>query len=165
MKAASRTMLVLAVELVACASWVAAQQPAKNEAQKPTTPKLTQPPSAPAKTTPEKPAPPANTAIVELLVPVNAVVYFGEQKMTQTGEVRRYESPPLEPGKVYVYKVKVTWPTAPGQKDFVIEHEFEVRANQTTKIDFRPLARPAQEVRPSRPSIFPRRPEGSGFFR
>ncbi|MCS6976771.1 MAG: TIGR03000 domain-containing protein [Gemmatales bacterium] len=80
-------------------------------------------------------------ATVTIQVPANATLYFGEQKMNQTGTTRTFRSPPLEPGKTYVYKVKVSWPSGPGQTAYSAEHEITVRAGQTTVIDFTPLAK------------------------
>jgi uncharacterized protein (TIGR03000 family) len=93
----------------------------------------TNPPAAPAEQG-------KSAATIQIQVPANATIWFGEQKMTQTGATRTFKSPPLDPAKAYAYQVKVSWPT-PGGKDYSTEHEITVRAGQTTIIDFTPLAR------------------------
>jgi uncharacterized protein (TIGR03000 family) len=87
----------------------------------------------------------------------NTTIWIEGQKMTSTGSVRSFQSPPLEPNKVFYYSFKVSWPTAPGQRDSLIEQEVTVRAGQTTVLDFRPQI-PVQPPVYSRP-IFR---EGSG---
>jgi uncharacterized protein (TIGR03000 family) len=96
-------------------------------------PKLEQP----GKAAPAEPA--KNLGTITLQVPAIASVWFGGQKMTQSGSERSFQSPPLEPGKTYVYTVRVSWPTASG-RDFTVEQEVTVRANQTSRVDFTSLA-------------------------
>lgn len=86
---------------------------------------------------PNGPAP----ATITIQVPANATLWFGEQRMNQSGTTRTFRSPPLEPGKAYVYKLKVSWPGGPGQTAYSAEHEITVRGGQTTVIDFTPLAK------------------------
>ncbi len=112
--------------------------------------------------------PPKNLGTIVLQVPASATVWFGEQKMTQTGAERSYQSPPLEPGKTYSYTIKVSWPTAAG-KDYTAEQEVTVRANQTSRVDFTPLAGQGTiqtlplPVLPAGRPIYPRRYEGSSY--
>jgi len=112
--------------------------------------------------------PPKNLGTVVLQVPASATVWFGEQKMTQTGTERTYQSPPLEPGKTYSYTIKVSWPTAAG-KDYTAQQDVTVRANQTSRVDFMPLAGqgtiqtlPLPALPTGRP-LYPRRYEGSSY--
>ena len=109
------------------------------------------PPPAPKPDETKKDAP----AIINVQVPAIAVIWFGDQRMTQTGTRRTFQSPALEPGKTFYYKMKVTWPTTPGQKDFETTQDVTVRAGQTTEIDFTPLMRavPALGSNPPAPPV------------
>lgn len=90
-------------------------------------------------------------ALIKVKVPDNAVIWFENQKMSQSGAMRVFQSPGLEAKKTYYYKVKVSWPTGGGTlaKDFVSEQEVAVRAGETTSIDFTALASYTKEVKPS----------------
>jgi uncharacterized protein (TIGR03000 family) len=114
-------------------------------------------------------------AIITVTVPANAVIWIGDQRMTQTGPTRSFQSPPLERGKAYAYLLRVSWPTGSGQKDYMAEHEVTVRAGQMSRVDFTPLAggptvlptgsrteMPVQP-RPARPRFFNRVPDGSAY--
>jgi uncharacterized protein (TIGR03000 family) len=96
-------------------------------------PKPTKPTVIEVKPTGTAPA----TIIVE--VPANATIWIEDQRMTQTGPIRSFQSPPLVPGKTYMYKFRLQWPSASGQP-FNTEHEITLAAGQTQRIDFRPLA-------------------------
>jgi len=124
---------------------------------------------------PQKPAP----AILIVEVPPQATLWIEDQRMSQTGPVRSFQSPPLEPGKTYLYKIRLSWPGPNGQP-ITTEHEITVQAGQTQRIDFRPLAQtlggsptPGTTITPLTPNpppppspprrFFPfGRPEGSG---
>jgi len=56
-----------------------------------------------------------NSAMLEVRVPANAEVWFGNSKTEQTGAVRYFASPSLEPGATYTYDVKARWTGADGQ--------------------------------------------------
>lgn len=81
-------------------------------------------------------------ALIKVKVPENATIWFENQKMSQAGAVRIFQSPTLETKKTYYYKVKVAWPAGTGSlaKDVVSEQEVAVRAGETTTIDFTALA-------------------------
>jgi uncharacterized protein (TIGR03000 family) len=51
----------------------------------------------------------ANAAVIDVRLPARAVILFGGQKTTSNGPERRFISPPLNPGKEYVYEVSVRW--------------------------------------------------------
>jgi uncharacterized protein (TIGR03000 family) len=111
-----------------------------------TLPNLTPPPGttppAPPTAPQAAPATPATApATITVQVPASATLWFGEQRMNQTGPTRTFRSPPLDATKNYMYKVRVSWPTAPGQKDYTSEHEITVKGGQTTIIDFTGLVR------------------------
>lgn len=148
--------LALAFSVGLSALWAQAPEGEKKAADK------APPPAA------QKPDP--KVAMIELVVPPNATVFFGDQKMTQPGTRRMYQSPHLEPAKTYEYTIKVTWPQ-PGQQDYTTTHKLAVRAGQTSAIDFTPLApgmiretmpgRPMPRSRTAPPRVF-RSYEGSG---
>jgi uncharacterized protein (TIGR03000 family) len=96
-------------------------------------------------------------ALMKILVPANSQIWIETVKMTTTGPVRLFQSPPLEGDKAYVYKVKVSWPTLPGQPDFVSEQEVTVKAGQTTTVDYSPLFKAAANP-PSQPPATPAKP-------
>jgi uncharacterized protein (TIGR03000 family) len=50
-----------------------------------------------------------NTAHIILQVPAGAEVWFDGKTTRQTGTVRHFNSPPLQPGKSYVYELRVRW--------------------------------------------------------
>jgi uncharacterized protein (TIGR03000 family) len=76
-------------------------------------------------------------ATLTLKVPANAVVEIEGVKTKQTGEVRRFESPPLTPGKNYTYTIKVTYKDADG-KDVSKEEVVKVQPGGTSEVDLRP---------------------------
>jgi len=89
-------------------------------------------------------------ALIKVKVPENATVWFENQKMSQSGSTRVFQSPGLETKKTYYYKVKVSWPTGVGTmtKDFVSEQEVAVRGGETTSVDFMPLASHTKQQKP-----------------
>jgi uncharacterized protein (TIGR03000 family) len=50
-----------------------------------------------------------NTAVITVVVPADAQVWFGNSATSQTGTVRNFQSPPLNPGRRYVYEVRAKW--------------------------------------------------------
>jgi uncharacterized protein (TIGR03000 family) len=50
-----------------------------------------------------------NTAHIILEVPSGAEVWFDGKTTRQTGPIRHFRSPPLQPGKNYVYELRVRW--------------------------------------------------------
>jgi uncharacterized protein (TIGR03000 family) len=83
---------------------------------------------------PEVVAPPEGTnqsVHIELLVPVNAKVVFDGSPTTETGEKRRYVSPPLAVGREYTYVLTVTW------QGNVVTKELRVRPGKVNKVDLR----------------------------
>jgi uncharacterized protein (TIGR03000 family) len=73
-------------------------------------------------------------------VPADAEVWFGSGKTRQTGELREFVSPELEPGRDYTYEVKARW-TENG-KEVVRTRTFDVSAGAWLVVDF---TRPAPE--------------------
>ncbi|HMO36831.1 MAG TPA: TIGR03000 domain-containing protein [Gemmatales bacterium] len=112
-------------------------------------------PDSPAKGLPDKESEKqediTTPALIKVKLPENAVIWFENQKMSQSGSVRVFQSPALEPRKTYYYKIKVSWPTGFGTltRDFVTEQEVAVKAGETTSIDFTPLVTHTKEVKPT----------------
>jgi uncharacterized protein (TIGR03000 family) len=94
---------------------------------------------------PPKPANDRATIIVRL--PADATLEFEGAKTKQTGEVRKFISPPITPGKIYVYTIKATW-TENG-KPKTIERTFEVKAGEQSEVNLLADAgRPAESRTP-----------------
>jgi uncharacterized protein (TIGR03000 family) len=75
-------------------------------------------------------------ALIEVHVPVaDAVVSFEGTNTRQAGIRRVFQSPPIQTGTTYYYKVAAKWKTPDGK---VVEQERSVgvRANETTVVDF-----------------------------
>lgn len=85
-------------------------------------------------------------AVMKLLLPAQGLVWIENLPMSTTGPVRLFQSPPLEPGKTYIYKVKVSWPTQQGRPDFVLEQEVAIKAGLTTTVDFAPVVQASYQV-------------------
>lgn len=81
-----------------------------------------------------------NTAHIEVRVPAEAKVTFDGTEMTQTGPVRYFYSPELEPGYNYSYMIRATW-TADGQP-VTQERKATVRAGGRYQVDLTGAALP-----------------------
>ena len=77
-------------------------------------------------TPPEQAPADPNAASLTVRVPADAEIWFDGTKMTQTGTVHHYVTPPLTPGQEYSYLVRVRWTVAGRVFD------------QTQKVSFRP---------------------------
>jgi uncharacterized protein (TIGR03000 family) len=83
----------------------------------------------------------SNAAVVRVEVPdANAEVWFNGSKTRQKGTMREFESPPLEPGQDYTYKVRAHW-TQDG-RDFDQERTVHVQAGAQKEVDFRRSQKP-----------------------
>lgn len=98
-------------------------------------------PDKPSTTSDEKALVSRTPALIKVKVPDSATIWFENQKMSQPGAVRTFQSPSLDAKKTYYYKVKVSWPSGSGTlaKEVVSEQEVAVRAGETTTIDFTAL--------------------------
>jgi uncharacterized protein (TIGR03000 family) len=79
-------------------------------------------------------AAPEGRARLELRVPEDAAVWFGDVRTEQTGTRRQFESPPLTPGKEYVYAVRVVWQEA--GKEVQESRDVTVRAGEQLSATF-----------------------------
>jgi uncharacterized protein (TIGR03000 family) len=73
------------------------------------------------------------TARIEVTVPLEAELFFGEARTRQAGSVRRFESPPLEPGRKYAYDVTARW--TEGGREVVRKRTVNVTAGARVKVD------------------------------
>ncbi len=69
--------------------------------------------------------------VFEVRVPADATVEINGKKTTSTGAVRRYEAPPLAPGKTYTYTLKIV---AQGKE---IVEKIEVGSDKVAVFDLR----------------------------
>jgi uncharacterized protein (TIGR03000 family) len=79
---------------------------------------------------------PANNmmATINVRVVPDALVFFDDEPTKQSGEMRRFTSPPLNPGNVYHYTVRVKWDD--NGKAMEDTRKIEVRAGRPTVVDF-----------------------------
>ncbi|HEY1380444.1 MAG TPA: TIGR03000 domain-containing protein, partial [Gemmataceae bacterium] len=83
-------------------------------------------------------------ALIDVRVPAaDAEVYFEGTNTRQTGARRMFQSPPVQVGTTYYYKVRAKWKQPDGTAADQ-EKSVGVRANETTVVDFTP-AKPAQD--------------------
>jgi uncharacterized protein (TIGR03000 family) len=82
------------------------------------------PPATSAAPTPPATAQASTRAYVHLHLPAGAQLWVEGKKMTSTGPDRTFHSPPLQPGKRYVYHVRARWR----------EHGHEVTQTREVKV-------------------------------
>jgi uncharacterized protein (TIGR03000 family) len=90
---------------------------------------------------------PDNTAHITLQVPSGAEVWFDGKSTRQTGPTRHFHSPPLQPGKSYVYALRVRW-----QKDGKAVEEtrrVNVQANDRVSLELTQAPNVAQSSPPT----------------
>jgi uncharacterized protein (TIGR03000 family) len=80
---------------------------------------------------------------LRVIVPPNAVVWVAGERTTLTGPARDFLTPPLTPGRDYVYRVRARWMTESGPTEEM--REVRIRANQTSEVDF--TAPPVETLR------------------
>jgi uncharacterized protein (TIGR03000 family) len=83
----------------------------------------------------------ARTAPVylDVRVPASAEVMIETAKTTQTGPRRSFVSPPITPGRNYVYEIKAKW--LENGQEVVRTRNVDVRAGEQVMVDF--MATPA----------------------
>jgi uncharacterized protein (TIGR03000 family) len=71
---------------------------------------------------------------IQMQVPEGARVWFDNTPTMQTGTVRQFLSPPINPGQDYVYQIRVEWP----QKGEVmnLNRRVTVRPGDRLNLDF-----------------------------
>src|SRR5690242_10388827 len=75
-------------------------------------------------------------AYLRVRVPAGAELLVDGTRTKQTGPERLFESPPLPPGKRFIYNLKATWKE--GGKEVVREQVVRVEAGKETPVDLRP---------------------------
>jgi uncharacterized protein (TIGR03000 family) len=77
-----------------------------------------------------------NVAAIDVRVPAGTQLTFQGQPTKQQGSVRLFESPPLQPGQTYAYKVKTVRTNANGE---IVERTrtVQVHAGDYVKLDLR----------------------------
>jgi uncharacterized protein (TIGR03000 family) len=76
-----------------------------------------------------------NVASIRLAVPADARVWFDNKATNQRGQTRDFQSPPLAPGRQYVYDVKVSWRDKDG-KEITRTRQLSLSANSAVSADF-----------------------------
>jgi uncharacterized protein (TIGR03000 family) len=77
----------------------------------------------------------SNAAILELKVPENAEVWFEGDKTVQTGAVRYFVSPSLQPGRTFTYDIRARW-TDLGGNPVDRTKQVKVQAGARVEVDF-----------------------------
>jgi uncharacterized protein (TIGR03000 family) len=75
-----------------------------------------------------------HAAVIDVRVPADAVIQFDGRQTTTTGPERRFVSPPLTPGKEYVYQVSVRWHK--GGREVTRTRSPSVRAGERLNVAF-----------------------------
>ena len=88
------------------------------------------------------PLPDENAIYIRVQVPPDAEVWFEGQKTTQAGPVRFFESPPVAPGRNYVYHIRARWSENGRQVDQT--RDAPVYAGDKFSIDFTKMRKTQQ---------------------
>jgi uncharacterized protein (TIGR03000 family) len=91
-------------------------------------------PSEPAKPRKVERPKPEPTAHITIKVPEGAEIWFDDTKMTETGPVRQFYTPPLERGREYSYQVRLRWQQE--GRPLTQTHEVVVTAGTHITVDF-----------------------------
>ena len=77
----------------------------------------------------------ANVAAMEVRVPATAELWFEGDKTSQTGALRHFVSPALQPNKTFNYTIRARWTDSAGK---VIDRtkELKVQAGSRIGVDF-----------------------------
>jgi len=77
-----------------------------------------------------------NAAHVRVSVPANARLWFQDQETSQRGSERVFYSPPLTPGKEFIYTLKASWTNENGQ-EVTRSRQVRVHAGDFVNVDLR----------------------------
>jgi uncharacterized protein (TIGR03000 family) len=93
------------------------------------------------------PAPPRELPVVLIIrVPAQALVDIEGVRTRSTGDVRRFQSPPLPVDQSFIYNVKATWKA--GDQEIVREHKATVRGGDEVTVDLRQEPAPKDKPKP-----------------
>ncbi len=84
---------------------------------------------------------PSKVAYIRVRVPANAELWINNDKRTQSGVVREFVTPALDPDHIYVYNVKARWREEGG---IAVEKTLRVRTISGTRVTVN-FARPPVE--------------------
>jgi uncharacterized protein (TIGR03000 family) len=91
---------------------------------------------APAALNAADPAPGAQPAVITLRVPAGALVQFDGVDTRHEGITRRFETPPLAPGREYSYDLSVSW--TDGGQTVVRQRRVSFKAGERVSLTFGP---------------------------
>jgi uncharacterized protein (TIGR03000 family) len=91
-------------------------------------------------------AQPDTRAQITVSVPADAEIWFEGTKMTSTGSVREYQSPPLTPGSRYTYDIRARWT----EKEHEVTQTQQVEVSAGARVDVRFPVQPTKA--PTAPS-------------
>jgi uncharacterized protein (TIGR03000 family) len=100
-----------------------------------------------------RPVPASRTALIDVFLPADATLSFQDEPTTETGPVREFQSPPLEPGRTYTYDIRASWRGGDGQQ-VARKQRVTVRAGDHVDVDFNRAVMPrADEPENERPML------------
>ena len=76
-----------------------------------------------------------NIAAMQVRVPANAEIWFDGDRTSQSGAVRHFESPALQPDKTFTYTIRARWTDGAGK---VVDRtkQIKVQAGARVGVDF-----------------------------
>lgn len=77
---------------------------------------------------------PAGTVLFNIQVPETAVITFNGDKTSQTGTVRQFVTPQLDPSRIYTYEIKASWMEA--GREIIRTRKIQVRAGELEVVNF-----------------------------
>jgi uncharacterized protein (TIGR03000 family) len=93
------------------------------------------------------------SAPIDLKVPEGAEVWFNGEKTTQTGSLRRFETPPLSPNTKCCYEVRVTWKT--GGTAVSETRQLSFAAGESVRATFPAATASSETGPPNAPALAP----------
>jgi uncharacterized protein (TIGR03000 family) len=76
----------------------------------------------------------ANTALIDIKVPPDAQIFFDDAQTRQTGAIRQFITPSLDPSKNFSYIVHARWKE--GDRDMDDTRKVTVHAGARLRVDF-----------------------------
>jgi uncharacterized protein (TIGR03000 family) len=87
---------------------------------------------------------PSKVAHIRVRVPASAEIWINDQKRTQTGALREFVTPALDPDHIYIYNVKARWTEEGGIN---VEKTLRVRTISGTRVTVNFVRPPASQPR------------------